>query len=120
MSILSGAALVVTSGGGFESVSVDALSGFRAGGVFGFGDIDRDGKIDAMYLGPFPYYFTNTTDTGARGSFTVDVRGANGEQNQFGRIVRAALPDPQCAARPGSGCTLTRAVDGGTWPFSRM
>ncbi|HTI40869.1 MAG TPA: FG-GAP-like repeat-containing protein [Vicinamibacterales bacterium] len=102
------------TGGGFESVRAGALSGFSAGGVFGFGDVDRDGKIDAMYLGPFPFYFTNATDTGARGSFTIDVRGANGEQNQFGRIVRASLPDPQCAVRPGSGCTLTRAVDGGS------
>ena len=103
------------TGTGFESVDAGAISGWDAGGVAAFGDFNRDGRIDAMYVGPFPYYFINATNTATRGAFTVDVRGPTGAQNQHGRVVRVAVPAPGCASgAPGPGCTLTRVVDGGS------
>jgi hypothetical protein len=102
------------TGTGFESIGGGDISGWQAGGVFAFGDIDRDGKIDLMYVGPYPYYFTNATSSPSAASFTVDVRGANGEQNQHGRVIRVLLPKPGCALADVPGCTLTRAVDGGS------
>jgi hypothetical protein len=102
------------TGLGFEIASAGGISGWQAGGVFAFGDINRDGRIDVLYVGPFPYYFVNATDTSARGSFVVDVRGADGRENQHGRVLRVALPKPGCSGFSGPGCTLTRVVDGGS------
>ncbi len=102
------------TGVGFESVSAGGISGWQAGGVMAFGDINRDGRIDAMYVGPFPYYFVNRTGGGVNSAFTVDVLGANGEENQHGRVVRVSLPNPGCTTAAQAGCILTRVVDGGS------
>jgi hypothetical protein len=102
------------TGVGFESVTAGGISGSLSGGIFGFGDIDRDGKIDVMYPAPFPYYFVNATDMGKRSSITVDVRGSGAQQNQHGRVVRISLPSTACGSSDQAGCTLTRVVDGGS------
>jgi len=102
------------TGTGFESVSAGGISNWDAGGVLAFGDIDRDGRIDTMYVGPYPYYFVNSTATAAPGSFTVEVLGAQGDQNQHGRVLRVTLPTSGCTDSRLVGCTLTRVVDGGS------
>jgi len=102
------------TGAGFESVTAGDISGWHAGGVSAFGDIDRDGRIDMMFVGPFPYYFLNATNHGTARSFTVDVRGPNGQENAHGRVVRVSMPQPQCTPSDRAGCTLTRVVDSGS------
>jgi hypothetical protein len=101
------------TGVGFESIVVPPVSGNRMGGVFGFGDMNGDGRIDVQFVGPSPYYFTNVTPGIGSRAFTVDVRGPNGERNEFGRVARIDLPKPGCT-RGAPGCTLTRVVDGGS------
>jgi hypothetical protein len=85
------------------------LGGNRVGNV-AFGDINRDGRMDVIYPGTYKYY---QNFGGSRRAFTVEVVGANGEQNQFGRVVRVKLPKPGCDLGVRS-CTLTRTVDSGS------
>jgi hypothetical protein len=101
------------TGAGFESVSAGGISDWPAGGVFAFGDINQDGKIDAVYMGPSPFYFVNASNS-TSGSFTVEVLGAKGEPDQHGRVVRVSLPKAGCTAEDQPGCTLTRVVDSGS------
>jgi hypothetical protein len=84
-------------------------------GAAAFGDIDRDGRIDVAFsdfTGGFRFgYFLNRTAT-QNGSFTVEVLGAGGAANQFGRVMRASP-----VSRPD--VVFTRVVDGGSGYMSQ-
>ena len=70
------------------------------------GDFNNDGKIDIVYpANGGLYYFVNETPTDpGSGSFTINVLGPNGQQNQQGRVVHISE----------GGVTMTRVVDGGS------
>lgn len=102
-----------TTSGGFELATVPSLDGLF-GGTIGFGDIDRDGKIDAIFSGvdkdgqSRAKHFRNTTSVpNSNSSFIVEVLGPNGQRNQQGRVVRIS---PQ--SQPG--VILTRVVESGS------
>jgi hypothetical protein len=96
------------TGKGYEQVIPPDLPTLTYG-VMAFGDINRDGRIDLIYSYPTahnPYYSLNTSTT--TGSFvSIEMLGANGEQNQQGRVVTIR---PESA----TNVTYTRVVDGGT------
>src|SRR5262249_37221512 len=87
-----------TGTGGFVQVTPAGLQGLGGGwGTQTFADINRDGLIDVLYPvvnqnGYFISYFRNTS-TPSGGSFTVDMRGPNGERNQQGRTIKVTRPN---------------------------
>ena len=71
-------------------------------------DLNGDGKIDVIYAEAVEraYYINQTQTATGAGSFTVEVLGANGEHNQYGRVIQV-FPS-------GTSRIFTRAVDGGS------
>ncbi len=95
------------TGQGFIATDAGDLSTFGGSNGLAFADINRDGKIDAADNADTPSYFINETQLPPENrSFTIEVLGPNGEQNQFGRLVRVSPPGQRPFARvvdSGSG-----------------
>jgi hypothetical protein len=93
---------------GFVLGSSKALTGLGNGQSGpAFGDINRDGRIDLLYPASGIVYFENTTALPiTNDSFTVEILGPQGQQNQQGHVVKVYPP--------GSSMILTRVVDGGS------
>ena len=80
-------------------------------GAVAFGDINGDGLIDIVYPQIFgAIVYTNKTITNNR-SFTIEVVGPNGEQNQQGRLVTVSSRRGRVPSGPTP--TYTRVVDSG-------
>jgi hypothetical protein len=106
----------------FTETAVTTFAGKRNGpGSLTFADIDRDGRIDVLYpeyvynlsgqaASWFSYLRNTTTLAAGAGSFTVDVRGSNGERNQYGRLIEVTRP---------SLVKMVRVVDGGSGELSQ-
>src|SRR6185436_17119005 len=101
--------------GGFSIAPVrlcggDAFTSLNQGQAgMAFGDINRDGKIDLLYprYGAMTYFVNNTVGPQGSGSFSIEVLGPAGEQNQQGRVGRISPSDQP-------GVTYTRVVDSGS------
>ncbi|MCC7325340.1 MAG: VCBS repeat-containing protein, partial [Burkholderiales bacterium] len=110
MSKPQGAIVYRNTGSAFESVDAKRLAGLRDGraGSVAFADFDRDGRIDVVYptrRGTRVLLNRSPRDRTA-GTMYVEVLGANGERNQFGRVVAFDVP--------GIGRKIMRVVDGGS------
>jgi hypothetical protein len=102
-----GSTIFRNTGCGFVEVSAGDLSGEPSSdGGMALADLDNDGSIDVFYTDNdgLAYYMNTTPQMGH--SFTVEVLGANGEHNQFGRVIQV-FP-------PGTSQIYTRVVDGGS------
>jgi hypothetical protein len=105
----TGSAVFSNTGCGFTEVSAGDLAQVPGGGAGGMAlaDIDGDGKIDVIYAeATTRAYYINTSPTPTPSSFTVEVLGAHGEHNQYGRVIQV-FP-------PGTSRIFTRAVDSGS------
>ena len=99
--------LLNTGTGTFVENPPTSLDG-HGGDVMAFGDVDGDGRLDlARRANGGLQYALNTTPHGGLNRLAIEVVGAAGEHNQYGRVVKV-VP----AAAPA--VTYTRVVDGGS------
>jgi hypothetical protein len=104
--------LHLNTGVSFVPALAGALDSLCVGsGAPALADFNGDGKVELTYVEYVPVgarlaRLSPQLETG-NGSFRIEVLGANGEQNQHGRVVRA-WP----VSRPGF--VMTRVVDGGS------
>lgn len=92
---------------GFLLGSSKALDGLGNGNsALAFADINRDGRIDLLYSYNILHFENTTVLPVTHGSFTVEMLGPDGQQNQQGRVVKIYPP--------GSSQIMTRVVDGGS------
>jgi hypothetical protein len=87
-----------------SSVALDGLGNGNSGPAFG--DLNRDGRIDLLYSHNLVYFENNTVLPATNGSFTIEMLGPEGQQNQQGHVVKVYPPS--------SPMILTRVVDGGS------
>ncbi|MBV9620798.1 MAG: VCBS repeat-containing protein [Gammaproteobacteria bacterium] len=109
----TGSAVFYNYGCGFVEVSAGDLTMVPGGnGGMAFADLDQDGNVDIIYPEAVEraYYDNRTALVGVH-SFTVEVLGANGEHNQYGRVLQV-FP-------PRSRRIFTRVVDGGSGYLSQ-
>ena len=106
--------ILLNTGSGFVENPLTTLDGF-GGDVMAFADFDQDGRIDIARrrwelsaAGSTELAWAlNTTPTSGLSTITLDIVGAQGRRDQYGRVVRVQ-------PRNAPGVTYTRVVDGGS------
>lgn len=98
--------VLMNTGWGFVDSPPSLLSGL-GNDALAFADIDKDGRLDLVKRDYLTTWFRNRSDIGSNSSFTVEVVGSAGQQNQHGRVLKIRpVNHPQVV--------MSRTVDGGS------